>query len=98
MALGHPDDVEQIQTDLESAFDCKCEGELKEYVDSKIDIEWLSSGLGKVKFTNPVLVQKLEDEYDLPVRRHDRTPAVAGQVLVRGDGSGMLDEKKHKVF
>ena len=48
------------------AFKCKSEGELKEYVGSKIDIKRLPSGLATVKFTNPVLIQKLQDEYDIP--------------------------------
>ena len=32
MACGEPDDVEQLVKDLEDSFECKCEGELKEYV------------------------------------------------------------------
>ena len=48
MALGHPDDVKQIKADMEDTFTCKSEGELKEYVGSKIDINQLSSGLATV--------------------------------------------------
>ncbi len=36
MALGHPEDVKQIEEDLERAFICKCKVELKEYVVSKV--------------------------------------------------------------
>ena len=66
MALGHPDDVKQIEADRLEVFKCKSEGELKENVGSKIDIKRLSSGLATVKFTNPVHVQKLQEEYDTP--------------------------------
>ena len=38
MLLGTPDDVERLNTDLMSAFECKPEGPLTEYVGSKIDI------------------------------------------------------------
>ena len=94
IALGYPKDVEQMEKDLADAFDCKCEGELTEYVGSKIDIARNSDGLGTVKFTQPVLVQKLEDEFDLPSGKAPKTPATAGQVLVRGDGSGAIDGKE----
>ena len=61
-----------------------------EYLGSKIDVTRLPSGLATVKFTQPVLLQKLRDEFDLPGGKNPKTPAVAGQVLVRGDGSGTL--------
>ena len=98
MALGHPEDVKVIEADMMEAFKCKSEGELKEYVGSKIDIKRLPSGLATVKFTNPVLIQKLQDEYEIPTGRPSKTPAVAGQVLVKGDGSGMIDGKQHKIY
>ena len=60
-----------MEKDLADAFDCKCEGELTEYVGSKIDIASNIDGLGTVKFTQPVLVQKLEDEFDLLTQRQD---------------------------
>jgi hypothetical protein len=47
-----------------------------------------ADGLETIKNTQPVLVQKLEDEFDLPSGKAPSTPAVAGQVLVPGDGTG----------
>jgi len=38
---------------------CKSEGEIKEYVGSKLDIMRDNTGLGTAKFAQPVLVQKL---------------------------------------
>ncbi len=55
-------------------------------------------GLGMVKFTQPVLVQKLEEEYAPPDRVALKTPAVAGQVLVKGDGDGTVQESKAKMY
>ena len=98
MVLGEPEDVKQLKKNLERAFECKSEGEVKEYVGSKIDIVRKSDGLATVKFTQPVLVQKLEDEYDLPSGRAPKTPAFAGQVLVEGDGSGMVGAKDATIF
>ena len=86
-------DMERVKEDLMKSFECTCEGALPEYVDSKIDIEQKTSGLAVVKFTQPVLVQKLQDEYiDELGGRASMTPAVAGQILVKGDGSGTISE------
>ena len=63
--MGLPSDVHQIEQDLERSFVCKSEGEMKEYVGSKIDILRDSTGLGTAKFTQPVLVQKLKNDFDL---------------------------------
>ena len=72
VALGCPKDVKQIRCNLEGAFICKSEGELKEYVGSKIDIKQKSNGLATIKFTQPVLIQKLKDEFDIPIGNHRR--------------------------
>ena len=79
MILGHPVDVERVKTDLMKSFECICKGALTEYVGSKIDIERKTSGLAVVKFTQPVLVQKLQYEYIEELGgRALMTPAVAG--------------------
>ena len=83
--------MQQAKKDLAKAFKYKTEEELKEYVGSKIDFVRKSNGLGQVKFTQPVLVQKLEDEFDFPDGVPPKTSVVAGQVLVKGDGSGVLE-------
>ena len=94
MALGHPEDVKQIEEDLNNAFACKSKGYLKEYVGSKIDFTRDGTGLGTIKITQPVLVQKLSEIFDVNGGRNPKTPAVAGQTLVKGDGSNTLGQKK----
>ena len=49
LALGYPDDVSQMKTDLANAFECTYGGELKYYVDSKADIKRLDSELSTFK-------------------------------------------------
>lgn len=88
--FGTPKDVQEVESKIMSVFECKSEGEVTEYVGSKITITRDDEGLGTVKFTQPVLIQKLKDEYDVPEGRAPNTPAREGQVLVRGDGSGQL--------
>ena len=91
LALGHPDDVKQIKADLQSTFVSKSEGEMKQYVGNKVDVVHQSDGRTKMKVTQPVLVQNLLDEIVLPGGRTPKTPAVPGQVLVKGDGSDALN-------
>ena len=92
MILGHPEDVAQFRKDLEDGFECKYEGTLTEYVGSKIDIRRKSAGTS-IKVTQPVLVQSLEDEFDLPTGKAPRTPVPAGQVLVKKDDGVNLDKR-----
>ena len=90
MAVGHPDDVKEMEADIKKAFACKSEGELKEYVRSNIDLTCNKNGVGTVKVTQHVLVQKLEESFDVAGGRNLTTPALAGKVLVRGDISDLL--------
>ena len=89
--------VEQAQRDLEKAFMCKHEEELMEYEGDKLTLSRDNPGLGMIKFTQPVLVQKLEEEY-APSIGASKTPAVTGQVLVKGDGDGMVQDSLAKMY
>ncbi len=44
------------------------------------------------------MVQKLEESFDVAGGKNPKTPAVAGQVLVRGDRSNMLGTKETTQF
>ncbi len=57
-----------------------------------------NNGLGTIKIPQPVLVQKLEETFDVAGGRYPKTPALAGQVLVRGDGSDMLESVETTKF
>ena len=92
LIMGHPEDVKQFKKDIEEGFKCKYEGLLKEYVGSKIDINRGDDGT-EIKITQPVLVQSLEDEFDLPGGKAPKTPATAGQVLIHEPGEVNLDTR-----
>ena len=96
--FGTPADVKEVEENIKKIFVCKSEGALIEYVGSKIDITRKEDGLATVKFTQPALVQKLGDEYDVPEGLAPQTPASEGQVLVRGDGSGQLGPVDAKTY
>ncbi len=85
LALGHLEDVKEIEEDLAKEFVCKCKEELNMYVGSKVDLTIDKNGLGTVKITQPVLVQKLEESFDVAGGKKLKTPAVVGQVLCSMD-------------
>ena len=97
MVLGPPKLVEQVQRDLEKAFTCKRKGELTEYVGNKL-ITRDADRRGTVRFTQPVLIKKLNEEYEMPEGPVSKTPAVAGQVLVKGDGDGTVSSDTIKIY
>ena len=65
MVLGPPSLVEQVQHDLEKSFTCKPKGESMEYMDSKLTYCRDDNGNGTVKFTQPVLVKKINGKYKI---------------------------------
>lgn len=89
LVLGEEESVQMIEDDLDKSFTCKSEGELKEYVGNKIEITRDSNGLGRAKITQPVLIQKLEQEF-YDGGPTPRTPAAPGTVLLKNDGSESL--------
>jgi hypothetical protein len=58
-----------------------------------------SDGLGKFKFMQPVLVRRLIDneEYKPTDGPASKIPALLGQVLVKGDGDGIVNTAKAKM-
>ena len=84
---------------MKSACECTCEGALAEYAGSNIDIKRKSNGLSDVKFTQYLLLQKLKDKYleSMEGKAH-KIPAVAGQIMVKGAGSGTMEDREATVY
>ena len=70
--------------DHNNSLVCKIEGEQNEYVGNKINFSCDEKGLGKVKLMQSVLVQMLNNEFDLLGEKSPMTLAVAAQVLTKG--------------
>ena len=98
MLLRPPALVEQIQRDVEKAFTCKCKGELTEYVGSKLTFNCEDEGEGTIKFTQPVLIKKPNEEYTLPAGPVSKTLTVAVQVLIKGDREGAVSHEQMKMY
>lgn len=91
MILGEPQDVKRVKSELSALFICKDEGALVEYVGAKLQFSRGANGIGKIKITQPVLVDKLRDMFGEP-NRPVRTPTIPGQELVRGNGNGLITD------
>ena len=98
MVLGPPSLVEQVQRDLEKSFTCKRKGELIEYVGSKLTFSRDDNGKGTVKLMQPVLIKKINDKYKMSDGPVSKMPAVAGQVLMKGDGEGTVSPEQIKMY
>jgi hypothetical protein len=70
LVAGDRREVEAAKEQMKSRFECDDLGELNEYGGCKIDINEDS-----VRFTQPVLLQSYEDEFDLNKTRQVFTPA-----------------------
>jgi hypothetical protein len=55
-------------------------------------------GLGTVKFMQLVLVQKLIEEHKPAQGPASKTPAVSGQVLIKGNVNGAVVEAQAKLY
>jgi hypothetical protein len=93
--LGTEDDVSRAIAEMKARFDCDEVSDLSEYVGCRLHHD---KEAGAIKFTQPVLIQSFVDEFELPERGDFRTPAAAGQILIRGDNEGMLDDKHQHLF
>lgn len=90
IAFGAKADLDALEADITSAFEAKAEPEFNEYVGNKIDINRGDDGIATVKFTQPVLIQKLKENHTPIMNRVPMTPAVPGSNLCKGDGTDML--------
>lgn len=75
---GDKDDVIEAKKGITSIFECDEVGETKEYVGLKLDY---NPEAGYVKITQPVLLQSLADEFDVPKNEPIATPGVPGEYL-----------------
>ena len=66
-------------------FDCTAEGELVEFMGNLIT----RTEDGGLKFSQPVFIQSLDDEFDLPTAKFT-TPARTGDMLTKCDEKDLM--------
>ena len=95
LCMGPAEVVEEKKKELMKQFDCSDEGGLDEYVGCKIvknsKEKWL-------KFTQPVLLQSFDDEYETNDLMEFETPMETGKVLVKAEPEERLGKSMQKYY
>ena len=86
---GEENDIKHYKEKLMQKLDCEDEEQLNEYVGVKIERKQ-----DRLKLTQPVLVQSLQDEFDIPEKTPYALPAPNGKELISEDELLNEDEKK----
>ena len=94
LIVGCKEAVEKTKAELMSRFDCEDCGELDEYIGNRITAV---DGGKALKFVQPVLIQKMSDEFDLPDGQVS-TPAKPGNVLLKCDEGSMMNGRMMTYF
>ena len=94
LCIGPKEEVMKSKTELTTLFDCDDVGEFNEYVGCKLERDWSNR---IIKFTQPVLLQSFEDEFDLPDREYE-TPAETGKVLTKCEDEQQVEPAEQKEF
>jgi hypothetical protein len=68
---------------------------MQEFVGCKIEYDWAAA---QMSFTQPILIQSLEDEFTLPGKRTGGTPAAPGTILQAYENEPMLNETEQTLF
>jgi hypothetical protein len=94
MLWGPTDEVPAESQEFNKRFECDDVGEVDEYVGCKITRNMKDNSF---KFTQPVLLQSFEDEYELS-DRNPKTPAEASTVLVHAATDETVGKKEHTYY
>ena len=76
-------------------FDCTEQGEVKEYAGCKIEH---NKSEGSIKFTQPIIIQSFEDQFETNEEKRRVTPAEPGTVLVPTNEGEGVGPKLHKYY
>ena len=88
LCIANPDVIKDEKEKMKQHFECDDVGEVVDYIGCKVEVDREDRS---VKFTQPVLVQSLVDEFeDIPQGKDPLTPAKPGDILLKSD-----DEKCH---
>jgi hypothetical protein len=94
LAIGCKMDLDTFEAEIKSELEAKAEPVFEEYLGNAVTIKRDSSGLGEVKFTQPVLLQKLKDNFPIEDNRIPRTPAAPGSELSKDESSPELSKEE----
>jgi hypothetical protein len=82
-----------VKENIKKHFECDDIGSIQEYVGNKVEINSES-----IKLTQPVLIQSLKDEFEIPDDEYRNNPGVLGSVLPAVIEGEELGDKDMKTF
>ena len=91
--MGKAEQANKEKDGFVSRFDCDDIGEVKEYVDCKIDKDVKNN---MFKFAQPVMIQSFRDELEL-IKECTKTPVTPGDpgtVLVKAEDKDKINQKR----
>jgi Reverse transcriptase (RNA-dependent DNA polymerase) len=91
---GCPKELLIVKENIKKHFDCDDVGSIQEYVGNKVDIDNES-----INLTQPLLLQSLKDEFNIPDGECPNNPGVHGSVLpavIEGEELGEKDMKTYR--
>jgi hypothetical protein len=94
LVCGEDRDLDVFEREIKSEMEIKAEPEFKEYLGNAITIKRDTTGLGEVKFTQPLLLQKLKDNCPPENNQIPRTPAAPGTELSKDESSAELSKEQ----
>jgi len=92
MVIAPPNIVDREKDMMKNHFECDDLGNMTEYIGCKIE---RSNTSRAIKITQPVLVQSLKDEFDLPDGVPPTTPAKPGTTITKQPEEEPLNAEKH---
>ena len=93
VAIGTTETVQHERTKMGHLFDCDDIGPLEEYIGTKVDVE-----PGKIKLTQPVLLQSFVDEFGAKANKSIVVPAIPGKALRKCEEGEALSATQHKRY
>ncbi len=87
--------LEQEQDMITKYFECNNFGNMTEYIGCKIKIAILRNTTRSIKISQLVLVQSLQDKFNLPNGVPPTTPAKPGTIITKQPEEMRLNAEKH---
>jgi hypothetical protein len=91
LVCGKQSGVLVAKKQMMDGFNCDEIGNMDEYVGCKVKRDYVD---GSIKLTQPVMLQSVKDEFDLPGGPSPNTPAIPGSAMVRAEPENCVSQTK----
>ncbi len=95
LIIAPPSIVDEEKDMMKQHFKCDDIGDLSEYIGCKIDRD---RNKNSIRITQPVLVQSLEDKFELQTGTSPQTPAKPGTTMFKKEDEDKLCKEMHTKY